>query len=63
MARVLPMERSKTGSCNVCRQLSSVHGSAILKNPKSFMNVPVNNSVVGITVMTNAKLKTRTNAG
>ena len=63
MARVLPIERSYTGSCKVCRQFSSVQGSAILKNPKSFMNVPVNNNVVGITVMINAKLKIRTNAG
>ena len=57
------MERNNTGSLKVARQFSRVQGSAILKNPKSFMKVPMTNSVVGMTVMIRAKVSTSANAG
>ena len=63
MAKVFHSERNNTGSFSVARQLSSVQGSAILKKPNSFMNVPVTSRMVGSTVITRQTIRTKANAG
>src|SRR6266508_1219706 len=47
IAKVFHNERINTGSFNVARQFSRVQGSAILKKPNSFINVPISNNAVG----------------
>ena len=63
MAMVFHTERTNTGSVNVARQLSSVQGWGMLKNPKSFIKVPATNRTVGTAVMTKAKRSTTASAG